>query len=208
MNKRDRQKPHNPYRTPWDAIFDIRQPALEEEEIAELTVAQNKTATMLIEFQQRYNLLSAQEKQRVDGYITDIYEILGFDPGMRFESGESFAGLMQLLLADVADHTVRIGRIERLLEQLFSTHPPTPFADDPQKIGESEHENRNRIVSAHNRNTVTRNRKPVTVTQEMCVIICANYRKVSNAEIADACGCSLSTIEKAIYQLKQEGQLS
>ncbi len=125
MKRYHRQPPpYQPWDSALDAALDDRRESPQDERVTRLVVAHNATVSVLEEFRQRYELLSEQERQRVDSYLADIYEILGIDPGNRWESGESFAGLMQLLLADVADHTVRIGRLEKLMEQLF-THLST-----------------------------------------------------------------------------------
>ena len=85
------------------------------------------TRRQLVELQKRYEQLSEQEKQRVNGYLSNIYEILGLDPGNQLEEGQNYFQLFQYLLTNVSDHTVRIGRLEQLVEKILvqlSTQQP------------------------------------------------------------------------------------
>lgn len=161
---------------------------------------------MLRELQQRYELLSEQERQRVDSYLADIYEILGLNPGNRFESGESFAGLMQLLLADVADHTMRIGRLERLLEQLFTqvstqvfTHDTTDDSDtttrhDIGMLNDIAQAPRQGVMRATSQQKFASDIK----RREVREYYAQYYPRMNQQQIADHFGISVRTLQRYI----------
>src|SRR5258708_34746916 len=134
----------------------------------------------------------AEEKyghdQRLVRYLADIYQILGLDPGTRFDTDESMADVIRLLLTDVADHTVRVGRLEQLMEQVLaqlSKLSPPPQHGAPEKIVEVKHELDNSRLSTHRttdngQQPTANSQRHVVLTEEVCLILIRNYGKRDN----------------------------
>jgi hypothetical protein len=74
----------------------------------------------LIELQRRYEQLTVQEKERVNGYLSNIYEILGVVPGGRLAEGENYFQLFEYLLTNINDLIPRMGRVEQAIEKIFA----------------------------------------------------------------------------------------
>jgi hypothetical protein len=113
--------------------------------IYEVTEGLPATQRQLIDLQRRYELLSENEKHRVNEYLLNIYEILGIDPGRQLEEGQNYFQLFQYLLTNVSDHTVRIGRLEQLVEKILVQLSTQTDTDTIRKTGHAAEKN----ISTH-----------------------------------------------------------
>ncbi len=113
--------------------------------LTRLNYPRSVTQTQLYDLQQRYEILNEQEKQRVNEYLLNIYEILGIEPGSQLEEGQNYFQLLQFLFTNVNDHTLRIGRIEQVLEKILVQ---MSTQSDTTTVTKSGHTEKN-IVSTH-----------------------------------------------------------
>lgn len=125
-----------------DAIFNITGVQAEEEKTRALWHVVENSNTMvddlgtIHQWQERFEQLSYEDKLKIRSHFLNIFSILGIEPGTQFEEGQNYFQWFQFLITTANDHTVRIGRIEQLMEQIFahlstqgftqkSTHSPT-----------------------------------------------------------------------------------
>jgi hypothetical protein len=208
MNRRNKHEPYIPYRNFKDMLLDVRQPTPEQKTVHELVVANNATVTMVEEFQQRYEQLTIQEKERVNSRLRNVYEILGIEPGQYLEDGQDFFNVLQLLITDVKDHTVRIGRLEKLLEQIFtqfSTHPAQrDFTHDSDTttrhdIGTTDASARRLQLSAGHATSQQKFASGIK-RREVREYYVQYYGRMNQQQIADHFGISIRTLQRYLEE--------
>ncbi len=142
MTRQNKHEPYYPYRTFGDMLFDRRQPTPEQRNMDELVVAHNSVADALENFQERYEQLSEQDRQHVNAHLGHIYEILGMGARDYLEEGNNYYTWLEYLLTNMNDVIPRVGRLEKLMEQVlqelsvynnYVQHSPTPKSHIPQK---------------------------------------------------------------------------
>jgi predicted DNA-binding protein (UPF0251 family) len=87
----------------------------------------DRHSQQLQEFIARYQQLSKADRERVDYYFGNIYELLGVEAGAVFQNpDENFFSVLQLLMTNMNDLIPRVGRLENLLENILSGKTPLP----------------------------------------------------------------------------------
>jgi hypothetical protein len=186
--------------------------------LTRINIPRSATQTQLYELQQRYEILSKQEKERVNSHLLNIYEILGIDPGGQLEEGQNYFQLLQFLFTNVNDHTLRIGRLEQVMEKILEqlstqSEPSTKISVSTHRPVEHEQnlhmqtDRQNRQTDS-SRQTADRHRAIVIIKQVEIEHPGTSLRQ--HVEILKANGIEMGkdTVNKIIHDLRSGGYLS